>query len=71
MATVYRTRTLVERITVPADEELGFDSQAAVALARAGGKWEAVSDTVTYDVHDDDPGGCTVTQLAGRAPKEV
>jgi len=71
MATVYRTRTTVEHVTVSVDEEMGFDPHAAVAIARTSSDWEPVSDAVTYEVHDDNPDGCTVTQLRGRAPKEV
>lgn len=70
MATVYRTRTTVERVTVSVGEELGFEPHATAALARAAGKWEAVSDAVTYEVHDDAQDGCTVTQLSRRVPKE-
>lgn len=71
MATVYRTRTTVERVTVSVDEELGFDPHAAAAVARTSRDWQPVSDAVTYEVHDDGPAGCTVTQLRGRVPKEV
>jgi hypothetical protein len=71
MATVYRTRTTVERVTVSVDEELGFEPHAAVAVARTSKNvWQPVSDAVTYEVHDDAQDGCTVAQLSGRVPKE-
>lgn len=70
MSYVIRTRTIVERAEVEDDPELDFDARAAVAVARQSAAWEAVSDTVSYEVHDDAPGGCTVVQITGRAPKE-
>ena len=69
MATVIRTRTIVERVCVEDDGELEFDPRAAAAVARTRADWETVSDTVTFDVHDDNPEGCTVSQLTGRTPR--
>ena len=69
MATVIRTRTIIERCQVADDNDLDFDPRAAAAVARSQTGWQTISDAVTYEVHDDHPDGCTVHQLTGRSPK--
>lgn len=71
MATVYRTRTIIEKALIADDDGMEFEAHAAVAVARQADAWEPISDALVYEVHDDAPGGCTVVQLTGRAPKEV
>lgn len=69
MATVIRTRTLVERCEVELDE--GDQTLVAVGVAKGRDTWELVSDGYTYEVHDERAGRCTVTQQSGRVSSTV
>lgn len=68
MPTVRRITTLIERVEIPDDDELGFDARAAVAVSRlqAPEKWTVEHETVVYEAHSDDPAGCVVSQLTVR-----
>lgn len=68
MATVKRVTTITERIEIPADEEIGYDVKAAIAVARlqAPDAWTVEHETIVYDVHSDDPAGCVVSQVTVR-----
>ena len=71
MSYVLRTRTIVERADVDTkalSKKSPGDGRFALLVGTAlNKKWDPISDSVVYEVHDEGAHGCTVAQLAEEA----
>lgn len=69
-ATIVQTTTLRRSVELEWDPDVPFTAEAAIAVAKATKAFDGstVDAATTYEIHDNDPQGCHVTQVAGRTP---